>query len=99
MLYSALLLQALQCTEPLLITHRLDACTEGLLVVGRKRAFVQHFNQLLQQSGAVRKFYKTLTQYPPSVGESYLGVIYATAICALTFSTHVSVVMFMHLHT
>ena len=63
-------MQALQCAESLLITHRLDACTEGLLVVGRNRAFVQHFNQLLQQPGAVRKFYKALTQHPPPIGAS-----------------------------
>ncbi|DBB13532.1 TPA: hypothetical protein ACH3X3_000574 [Trebouxia sp. C0006] len=61
--------QALQCAESLLITHRLDACTEGLLVVGRNRPFVQHFNRLLQQPGAVRKFYKALTQHPPPTGK------------------------------
>lgn len=61
-------LQALQCEQPLLITHRLDACTEGLLVVGRTLAFVQHFNKLLQQPGAVRKYYKALTQRPPPLG-------------------------------
>ncbi|DBA66437.1 TPA: hypothetical protein ACH3X2_002415 [Trebouxia sp. C0005] len=61
--------QALQCAESLLITHRLDACTEGLLVVGHNRPFVQHFNQLLQRPGAVRKFYKALTQHPPPVGK------------------------------
>ncbi|KAL3148480.1 hypothetical protein ABBQ38_013923 [Trebouxia sp. C0009 RCD-2024] len=60
--------QALQCKEPLLITHRLDACTEGLLVVGRTLAFVQHFNRLLQQPGGVRKHYKALTQKPPPLG-------------------------------
>ena len=64
--------QALQCKQPLLITHRLDACTEGLLVVGRHVAFVQHFNKLLQQPGAVEKFYKALTQYPPPSGETAL---------------------------
>ena len=61
-------LQALQCKQPLLITHRLDACTEGLLVVGRTLAFVQHFNKLLQEPGAVRKYYKALTQQPPPLG-------------------------------
>lgn len=61
-------LQALQCKQPLLITHRLDACTEGLLVVGRSLAFVQHFNKLLQEPGAVRKYYKALTQQPPPLG-------------------------------
>ncbi|DBA92790.1 TPA: hypothetical protein ACH3X1_002981 [Trebouxia sp. C0004] len=61
--------QALQCAESLLITHRLDACTEGLLVVGRNRPFVQQFNRLLQRPGAVRKFYKALTQHPPPTGK------------------------------
>ena len=68
-------MQALQCAESLLITHRLDACTEGLLVVGRNRPFVQHFNRLLQQPGAVRKFYKALTQHPPPTGASSAEVI------------------------
>ena len=67
-------MQALQCAESLLITHRLDACTEGLLVVGRNRPFVQHFNRLLQRPGAVRKFYKALTQHPPPTGASFAEV-------------------------
>ncbi len=68
-------MQALLCAESLLITHRLDACTEGLLVVGRTRPFVQHFNRLLQRPGAVRKFYKALTQHPPPTGASSAEVI------------------------
>lgn len=68
-------MQALQCAESLLITHRLDACTEGLLVVGHNRPFVQHFNQLLQRPGAVRKFYKALTQHPPPVGASPIEML------------------------
>lgn len=36
--------------------------------MGRNTAFVQHFNKLLQQPGAVRKYYKALTQHRPSTG-------------------------------
>ncbi len=68
-------MQALQCAESFLITHRLDACTEGLLVVGRNRPFVQQFNRLLQRPGAVRKFYKALTLHPPPIGASSSEVI------------------------
>ena len=76
MAHVAACLKVLQCKQPLLITHRLDACTEGLLVVGRTLAFVQHFNKLLQQPGAVRKYYKALTQKPPPLGAvTLLGTI------------------------
>ena len=61
-------MQALQYKEPLLVTHRLDHCTEGLLVLGRNKAFVQHFNQLLRQQGSVKKYYKALTQHAPACG-------------------------------
>jgi hypothetical protein len=42
--------QALGLPEPLRVTHRLDQCTEGLLVLGRSRAFVAAFNALVQRS-------------------------------------------------
>lgn len=58
--------QALQYTEPLLVVHQLDVATE-LLVVGRNKAFVQHFNQLSQEGG-IEKYYKALTQQPPNIG-------------------------------
>lgn len=63
-----LCMQALQLLKPLLVTHRLDSCTQGLVVLGKTVAFVQLFNKLLQQSGAIRKFYRTLTQVAPSLG-------------------------------
>ena len=61
-------MQALELSQPLLVTHRLDSCTQGLVVLGKTTAFVQLFNKLLQQPGAIRKFYKTLTQFAPPVG-------------------------------
>ncbi len=87
-------MQALQCAESLLITHRLDACTEGLLVVGRNRPFVQHFNRLLQRPRAVRKFYKALTQHPPPIGASSLEMI---CTHRLPKSGNVSVASLYHL--
>ena len=61
-------LQALKLSQPLLATHRLDHCTEGLVVLGRSGAFVSAFNKLLQQEGAVQKYYRALTRRPPPVG-------------------------------
>lgn len=42
--------QAIDHPQPLLVTHRLDQCTEGLLVLGKTKAFVQQFNELVQRS-------------------------------------------------
>jgi 23S rRNA-/tRNA-specific pseudouridylate synthase len=53
--------------EPLLATHRLDTCTEGLVVLGRTAAFVSAFNRL-QLAGAVQKFYRALTLGLPPQG-------------------------------
>ena len=61
-------LQALKLSQPLLATHRLDHCTEGLVVLGRSGAFVSAFNKLLQQDGAVQKYYRALTKQPPPIG-------------------------------
>ena len=63
------IVQALQLPQQLLVTHRLDSCTQGLVVLGKTTAFVQLFNNLLQQPGRIRKFYKTLTQFAPPVGK------------------------------
>ncbi|BDA46168.1 probable mitochondrial RNA pseudouridine synthase Rpusd4 [Coccomyxa sp. Obi] len=62
--------QALGESSPLLSTHRLDTCTEGLVVLGRKRDFVAAFNELLRLPGAVQKFYRALTKSPPPTGAS-----------------------------
>lgn len=83
-------MQALQLTEPLLVTHRLDMCTQGLVVLGKTTAFVQHFNKLLQQQGAVRKFYKTLTQSVPPLG---LG---STASCVYLYASVTRLAALMH---
>lgn len=42
---------ALGLPAPLLVTHRLDQCTEGLLVLGKSRDFVRAFNELVRRSG------------------------------------------------
>ena len=60
-------MQALKLAESLLATHRLDTCTEGLVVLGRTAAFVSAFNRL-QLEGAVQKFYRALTLGPPPTG-------------------------------
>jgi hypothetical protein len=38
--------------EPLLVTHRLDQCTEGVLVLGRTKRFVARFNELVSRSSS-----------------------------------------------
>ena len=43
--------QAVGHPVPLLVTHRLDQCTEGLLVLGKTKAFVAAFNELVKRSG------------------------------------------------
>ena len=63
------LLQALDADAPLLSVHRLDACTEGLVVLGRSAAFVSAFNKL-QLEGSVQKYYRALTLRPPPIGPS-----------------------------
>ena len=51
----------------LLSVHRLDTCTEGLVVLGRSAAFVSAFNKL-QLQGGVQKYYRALTLRPPPTG-------------------------------
>lgn len=63
--------QALGEEEPLRPTHRLDACTAGLVVLGRTAAFVAGFNKLLAAAGpprAVQKIYRALSAAPPPLG-------------------------------
>lgn len=43
--------QAVGHPQALLVTHRLDQCTEGLLVLGKTRAFVASFNELIKRGG------------------------------------------------
>ncbi len=64
--------QAMGETSPLLSTHRLDTCTEGLVVLGRRREFVAAFNELLRLPGAVQKYYRALTKSPPPTGAHLL---------------------------
>jgi len=63
--------QALGEAAPLRATHRLDAATCGLVVLGRTPAFVAGFNRLLAAEGpprAVRKLYRALCAAPPPLG-------------------------------
>ena len=53
--YSVLIHQAVGSDVPLMVTHRLDQCTEGLVVMGKgSGAFVTYFNALLRVSNPVR---------------------------------------------
>lgn len=61
-------LQAIGSDEALLITHRLDTCTEGVLIAGKTKAFVRHFNDLLLVPGAIQKTYRALTRSPLQPG-------------------------------
>ena len=61
--------QAVGHPEPLLITHRLDQATSGVLVLGKAPGFVARFNALIRSGDrAVRKFYRALTAAAPPTG-------------------------------
>ena len=62
--------QAIGRQAPLLITHRLDTCTEGVLVMGKTKEFVQRFNALLLVPGALQKTYRALARTPLQLGET-----------------------------
>lgn len=73
MLMPLCIVQAIGFTGSMLITHRLDRCTEGLTVIGKTPEFVRRFNNLIQgHKGAVHKFYRTLTAKPPPLGSPRL---------------------------
>lgn len=61
-------LQAIGRDGPLLSTHRLDTCTEGVLITGKTKAFVRHFNDLLLVPGKIQKTYRALTRSPLQPG-------------------------------
>lgn len=61
--------QAVGHPAPLLITHRLDQVTEGVLVLGKTPEFVARFNALIRRDDrAVRKWYRALSADPPPPG-------------------------------
>ena len=72
--------QALGQREPLLITHRLDACTEGIHVLAKTREFAGHFNGLIRLPGSVQKWYRALSAQPPPVGGSPALVLASAAL-------------------
>ncbi|CAI5511893.1 unnamed protein product [Closterium sp. Naga37s-1] len=59
--------QAVELDRPLQLTHQLDLCTQGCVVMAKNRQFASHFNQLLQ-GRKVRKLYKALTASAPAPG-------------------------------
>ena len=62
-------LQAVGHPRPLLITHRLDQVTEGVVVLGKTPEFVSRFNALISRGdNSIRKFYRALTAAPPPQG-------------------------------
>ncbi|KAK9814867.1 hypothetical protein WJX73_000798 [Symbiochloris irregularis] len=82
--------QAIGFEGPLLITHRLDRCTEGLTVIGKTTAFVRRFNLLLQgHKGQLHKFYRTLTGTPPPLGTMIHHVCINTKIQGMPPHTRV----------
>ena len=62
--------EAVGAAEPLLMTHRLDHGTSGVLVLGRTKAFVAHFNRLLarEEDSRLEKYYRALVAAPPPEG-------------------------------
>eukprot|EP00899_Mesostigma_viride_P007411 jgi/Mesvir1/16671/Mv15073-RA.1 len=61
------LTRALQLPTPVLPTHRLDICTEGLLVMAKTKEFAAHFQALLR-ARQVRKLYAAVTVAAPPLG-------------------------------
>lgn len=53
--------------EPLLVTHRLDNQTSGVVMVSKRASFTRKFNELLNE-GRVRKRYRALVDVAPSLG-------------------------------
>ena len=78
--------QALDEASPLLSTHRLDTCTEGLVVLGRKCIFVAAFNKLLGQPGALQKYYRALTKQAPPTGT--LNASLGGSVCRIACLQH-----------
>jgi RNA pseudouridylate synthase len=72
--------QAIGREEPLLITHRLDTCTEGVLIMGKTKAFVQQFNAAMMRKAALQKTYRALTRAPLSPGMTYPLPLYVPAL-------------------
>ncbi|CAG9466215.1 unnamed protein product [Pedinophyceae sp. YPF-701] len=57
----------------LLPTHRIDLCTEGVVVLATTRAFASAFNAVLSgrdASGALTKVYRALSWSPPPLGRA-----------------------------
>lgn len=58
--------------EELLVTTRLDHCTEGLVVLGRTPSFVSRYNEMTRGFGRgekmYRKWYRALTAAAPQIG-------------------------------
>ena len=72
--------QAIGREEPLLITHRLDTCTEGVLIMGKTKAFVQHFNAAMMTKAALQKTYRALTRTSLSTGMTNVLNLYVPAL-------------------
>lgn len=65
-LENALTQTSLATQTDLLISHRLDSLTEGLIVYGKNKSFVRIFNQMLSD-GLVEKHYVALTELGPDL--------------------------------
>ena len=65
-LENALTQASLSTQTELLISHRLDSLTEGLIVYGKNKSFVRCFNQMLSH-GLVEKHYVALTELGPDL--------------------------------
>ena len=51
-----------------MVTSRLDSCTQGVVLLGKSRAFVAAFNELMRQDGAISKSYSALSATAPPLG-------------------------------
>lgn len=61
-------LQAVGFSGKLMVTSRLDSCTQGVVILGKNKTFVAAFNALMRQESAVTKTYCALSARAPPLG-------------------------------
>ena len=66
-------------STPLLVTHRLDAATSGVMMLARDSSFARTFNNALRDRRHVKKLYRTLTLAPPPLGTMEHWVVSSTS--------------------
>lgn len=60
--------QATGFAGTLMVTSRLDSCTQGVVLLGKSRTSVVAFNRLMRRDGALSKTYCALSEVAPPLG-------------------------------